>query len=174
MFILASYQHPSLPQALSRFNSHFASRCFDQQRLPSRFFEPCQDLTVDRYASCFTVHSELLVGGVRKQTCLLSALCDATSHARCRSATIALAVCVVLLLLVLIISVVVLYIKHRRIYSAYSQVTRPKNCPRAPGLRKPHTFASLFAAEGGQRERYGAGDGYRWRGLSSQLMRFYP
>ena len=46
----------------------------------------------------------------------------------------ALAVCVVLLLLVLIISVIVLYIKHRRIYSAYSQVTRPTNCPRAPGL----------------------------------------
>ncbi len=46
----------------------------------------------------------------------------------------ALAVCVVLLLLVLIISVVVLYIKHRRIYSAYSQVTRLTNCPRSPGL----------------------------------------
>jgi hypothetical protein len=78
----------------------------------------------------------------------------------------ALAVCVLLLLVVLIISVVVLYIKHRRIYSAYSQVTPPTNCPGAPGLRKAHTFALLFAAEGGQRERYGAGDGYRWRGLS--------
>jgi hypothetical protein len=40
-----------------------------------------------------------------------------------RSTTVALAVIVVLLLLVLIISLVVMYIKHRRIYSAYAQVT---------------------------------------------------
>jgi hypothetical protein len=39
-----------------------------------------------------------------------------------RSLTIALIVAVVVLLLILVISLVVLYIKHRRIYSAYSQV----------------------------------------------------
>jgi hypothetical protein len=58
-------------------------------------------------------------------------------------------VCVVLLLLVLIISVVVLYIKHRRIYSAYSQVTPPTNCVRArPGFEKlTHSRCSLQLKE---------------------------
>ena len=62
------------------------SKCFDQLRLPPRFFEPCEDMTVDR------------------------------------STTVALVVAVVLLVLVLVASLIVLYIKHRRIYSAYSQV----------------------------------------------------
>jgi hypothetical protein len=39
-----------------------------------------------------------------------------------RSTTVALVVAVVLLVLILVASLIVLYIKHRRIYSAYSQV----------------------------------------------------
>jgi hypothetical protein len=36
---------------------------------------------------------------------------------------VALAVVVALLILILVVSLLVLYIKHRRIYSAYSQVS---------------------------------------------------
>ena len=66
-----------------------------------------------------------------------------------RSTTVALAVIVVLLLLVLIISLVVMYIKHRRIYSAYAQVT----FARIAAPARSHPSASLLkpkplAAEG--------------------------
>jgi hypothetical protein len=71
------------------------------------------------------------------------------AHALCRSTTIALALAVALLLLVLVISLVVLYIKHRRIYSAYSQVLLPPTQQRTLLPQMPHTFL-LLAAERSQ------------------------
>jgi hypothetical protein len=36
------------PSYASPLLMNCASRCFDKQRLPSRYFEPCEDLIVDR------------------------------------------------------------------------------------------------------------------------------
>ena len=76
--------------------------------------------------------------------CHVTVLYVDAACAHCRSTTIALALAVALLLLVLITSLVVLYIKHRRIYSAYSQVFNSRR--RRSALRSPAPHTSRACA----------------------------
>jgi hypothetical protein len=88
----------------------------------------------------------------------VSSLSTLTPDTCGRSTTVALAVVVALLILILVVSLLVLYIKHRRIYSAYSQVcvaisSQTRHRYKQSNTRSrlvSHTMTSLFAVEGGQ------------------------